>query len=80
MIDVAGSTRMSDMAFLDRAREYNRPPPPGSPHSVAVPDTKQDGRSEVYRHWRFKNGVLKTLDPKVSSRLEVSKGLKAGRR
>ncbi|KAF1990902.1 long-chain-fatty-acid-CoA ligase/ protein binding protein [Aulographum hederae CBS 113979] len=50
---------------VERAVAYNKPPPAGSPHSVPVPGSKTEGRSEVYRHWRFKDELLQTLDPAV---------------
>ncbi|KAL8736055.1 MAG: hypothetical protein Q9181_002604 [Wetmoreana brouardii] len=53
------------MAFLERGKQLAAPPPFGSPYSVAVPDSKQPGRSAVYRHWRFPDGLLKTLDPDI---------------
>lgn len=53
------------MANVVRAKEIAAPPPVGSPYSVALPGSEQEGRSKVYRHWRFQDGLLKTLDPKV---------------
>ncbi|KAL9584085.1 MAG: hypothetical protein Q9212_002332 [Teloschistes hypoglaucus] len=53
------------MAFLERAKQIAAPPPPGSPYSVPVPNSQEPGRSLVYRHWRFPDGLLKTLDPDV---------------
>lgn len=55
------------MAFLKRAKELQVPPPPGSPYSVPIPGTEQEGRSPTYRHWRFQDGVLKSLDPNVTN-------------
>lgn len=41
-------------------------PPPGSPYSLPVPGSEKEGRSAVYRHWRFQNEpLLVTLDPAV---------------
>ncbi|KAL8853314.1 MAG: hypothetical protein Q9221_001790 [Calogaya cf. arnoldii] len=53
------------MAFLERAKQIAIPPPPGSPYSVALPDSAQPGRSPVYRHWRFQDELLKSLDPEI---------------
>ncbi|KAI4242697.1 MAG: hypothetical protein L6R40_003918 [Gallowayella cf. fulva] len=53
------------MAFLERAKQLAAPPPPGLPYSVALPDSKQPGRSAVYRHWRFQDELLKSIDPDV---------------
>jgi len=42
------------------------PPPAGSPYGVPVPGSEVEGRSAVYRHWRFKDGpLLETFDPEV---------------
>lgn len=53
------------MAFLDRAREISVPPPAGSPYGVPLPNSEQPGRSAVYRHWRFQDELLKSMDPNV---------------
>lgn len=50
---------------VERADEYRVPPPHGSPHSVPLPGSKVAGRSEVYRNWRFKDGLCAGLDPNV---------------
>lgn len=51
---------------VKNAEPYLPAPPPGQHHSVAVPGTKQEGRSAVYRHWRIADGPLMTsLDPDV---------------
>jgi long-chain acyl-CoA synthetase len=42
------------------------PPPPGSPYSLPIQGSDKEGRSAVYRHWRFRDQpLLKTLDPTV---------------
>lgn len=43
------------------------PPPHGAPYSVPIPSSEQKGRSAVYRHWRFRDGLLRTLDPEVGA-------------
>ncbi|KAI9879275.1 MAG: hypothetical protein M1830_009005 [Pleopsidium flavum] len=53
-----------NMVHLKRAEELSIPPPVGSPYSVALPSSEKPGRSKVYRHWRFRDELLKTLDPK----------------
>ena len=53
------------VAFLELAQDYHSPPPAGDPYSVTVPGTEQPGRSATYRHWRFRDGLLKSLDPNV---------------
>lgn len=55
---------MSDVARAE-ARRIHAPPPPGSLQSVALEGSGTAGRSQVYRHWRFKDGLLHSLDPKV---------------
>ena len=49
--------------------EIARPPPPGAPYSVSLEGSELPGRSQVYRHWRFKDALLETLDPEVRSPL-----------
>ncbi|KAI5236396.1 acetyl-CoA synthetase-like protein [Aureobasidium subglaciale] len=58
---------MATPLVLSRASEIRTPPPPGAPYSVALEASEAEGRSKVYRHWRFKDGLLKTLDPQVTS-------------
>lgn len=44
------------------------PPPPGSPYSVPVPNSASEGKSAIYRHWRFVDKpLLKTLDPAITT-------------
>lgn len=50
---------------VEASAQYRAPPPPGAKHSVAIPGSKKPGRSEVYRHWRFTENLLQTLDPAV---------------
>ena len=50
---------------LERAAEFHKAPPPGQPHSVKVSGSEEPGRSAVYRHWLFKDGLCVTLDPSV---------------
>ncbi|KAB8342702.1 hypothetical protein FH972_022302 [Carpinus fangiana] len=49
------------------AEAYRPPPPLGSPQSVALPGTAKPGRSPVYRHWRFQDELLYSLDPNVKT-------------
>lgn len=51
---------------IQRAAELQGIPPAGQPHSVPVPGTATETRTGAYRHWRFVDGMLETLDPKVS--------------
>lgn len=55
------------VAVLEEAAKYYPPPPVGSPYSAIVPGSEQEGRSAVHRNWRFKDGLMYTLDPSVSS-------------
>ncbi|OTB04347.1 hypothetical protein M426DRAFT_320945 [Hypoxylon sp. CI-4A] len=42
------------------------PPPPGSPYSLPVPGTEREGRSPIYRHWKFVNKpLLETYVPEI---------------
>ncbi|KAK7977598.1 AMP-binding enzyme [Apiospora saccharicola] len=42
------------------------PPPAGSPYGLPIPGTATEGRSAIYRHWRFRDGpLLETFDPNV---------------
>jgi long-chain acyl-CoA synthetase len=53
---------------LQRAAELGALPPKGQPYSVPIPGSQAEGRSAVYRHWRFKDRpLLETLDPAVCS-------------
>ena len=47
-------------------KSIRAPPPPGAPYSLPIPGSERDGRSAVYRHWRFVDGpLLQTLDPSL---------------
>lgn len=50
-----------------QVKELTVPPPPGAPYSIALPGSEKEGRSKVYRHWRFQHALLETLDPQVRS-------------
>lgn len=56
------------MAFLERARQIYEAPSVGAAYALPLPDSEQPGRSAVYRHWRFQNGLLKSVDPNVGGR------------
>ena len=57
----------STIEITSLLKELSAPPPPGSPHSVALPNSAKEGRSPVYRHWRFKDVLLRTLDPAITN-------------
>jgi long-chain acyl-CoA synthetase len=53
---------------LDRAKELHDPPPKGQPYSVALAGTQKEGRSAIYRHWRFTDKpLLASLVPEIST-------------
>lgn len=48
------------------AQALRVPPPPGTPYSLTIPGSEKEGRTPIYRHWRFiDTPLLKTLDPNV---------------
>jgi long-chain acyl-CoA synthetase len=55
----------SQPVHLKKAEEYLKPAPKGQPYSVPLPNSEKPGRSKVYRNWRFRDGLLETLDPAV---------------
>ncbi|QIX02433.1 hypothetical protein AMS68_007950 [Peltaster fructicola] len=56
---------------VSEAAKLTPPPPVGSPYSIVVPGSESSGRSAVYRHWRQTDGVLYSLDPKVTTAHEM---------
>ncbi|KAH7073655.1 long-chain-fatty-acid-CoA ligase/ protein binding protein [Paraphoma chrysanthemicola] len=53
---------------LERARELHSPPPKGQPYSVALAGTQKEGRSAIYRHWRFADKpLLASLVPNINT-------------
>ncbi|KAL5116653.1 medium-chain fatty acid-CoA ligase faa2 [Pleosporales sp. CAS-2024a] len=55
-------------AQLLRAVELHALPPKGTPYSVALPGTATDGRSAIYRHFRFADApLLATLVPDITT-------------
>lgn len=61
----------SKPAHVQKAEELHKPPAPGQPHSVALSNSEKPGRSKVYRHFRFQDELLKTLDPAVRTAHEM---------
>lgn len=46
--------------------DLGSPPPPGSPYGVPIPGTAIEGRTPIYRHYRYKDSpLLETFDPEV---------------
>ncbi|KAL9103662.1 MAG: hypothetical protein Q9163_001321 [Psora crenata] len=60
------------MAHLQLAQDLGKPPAHGQPYSIAVPGSEQDGRTPIYRNYRFKDGLLHTLDPNVGPHCPIS--------
>lgn len=56
-----------DSKASQRALELMPPPPSGQPYAVPIPGSKADGRSAVYRHWRFADKLLENLDDDITS-------------
>ncbi|KAL0259184.1 medium-chain fatty acid-CoA ligase faa2 [Diplodia seriata] len=52
---------------VQRAADIGGIPPNGKPHSVPVPGTATENRSATYRHWRFADRPLETLDETVQT-------------
>lgn len=46
-------------------KEIAVPPPPGSPYAVPIPGTEREGRTPIYRHWRFQDNLLATFSPET---------------
>lgn len=41
-------------------------PPAGAPYSLPIPGSQREGRTSVYRHWRFVDEpLLQTIDPEI---------------
>ncbi|KAI6249170.1 Long chain acyl-CoA synthetase 7, peroxisomal [Erysiphe necator] len=48
------------------ARFLRIPPPIGSPYSLPIPGSEKEGRTPIYRHWRFVNRpLLKSMNPRI---------------
>lgn len=55
-----------------KIQEIAKPPPPGSPYAVPVPGTEREGRTPIYRHWKFQDKpLLGTLDPEIRTFYDV---------
>ncbi|KAF2118971.1 long-chain-fatty-acid-CoA ligase/ protein binding protein [Lophiotrema nucula] len=55
-----------------RAAELAVPPPKGQPYSLPIPGSQVEGRSAVYRHWRFRDGpYLERLDDSIATAHEA---------
>jgi long-chain acyl-CoA synthetase len=55
-----------------RGAELAAVPPKGQPYSVPIPGSQVEGKSAVYRHWRFADQpLLETLDPAITTAHEA---------
>lgn len=53
---------------IERANQLHAPPPKGQPYSVPLPGTATEGRTAIYRHWRFADKpLLEKLVPEIST-------------
>lgn len=68
----------SPTAFRDAeayAKQLILPPPPNAPYSLPIPNSESEGRSPVYRHWRFRDTpLLASLDPSIKTAHEIFEG------
>ncbi|KAI0910968.1 AMP-binding enzyme [Ustulina deusta] len=57
---------MTPAQIAAKIQEIAIPPPPGSPYAVPVPGTEREGRTPIYRHWKFQDKpLLATYDPET---------------
>ncbi|KAI9834509.1 MAG: hypothetical protein M1826_002663 [Phylliscum demangeonii] len=54
-----------------RVHETAALPPPGTPQSVALPNSGTKDRSPVYRHWKFQDVLLRSLHPEITTAHDV---------
>jgi long-chain acyl-CoA synthetase len=59
------SLPFSKPPHLQKANEYHKAPPKGQIHSITLANSEKPGRSKIYRHWLFRDGLLDTLDPNI---------------
>lgn len=57
--------RLTPTVTEKKVKELYTPVPPNQPQSIAVPGSQKPGHSPIYRHWKFQDGVLETLDPNI---------------
>ncbi|PKS12189.1 hypothetical protein jhhlp_001487 [Lomentospora prolificans] len=59
--------------YSERAiRDLSNPPPPGTAQGVAIPGTEREGRSPIYRNFRFHDGpLLSTFDPAIQTTYDL---------
>ncbi|KAI2471820.1 acetyl-CoA synthetase-like protein [Annulohypoxylon bovei var. microspora] len=55
-----------DPQTVAHIKELSAPPPPGSPYSLPVPGTEREGRTPIYRHYKFTDKpLLETYVPEI---------------
>ncbi|KAI3555101.1 AMP-binding enzyme [Colletotrichum abscissum] len=52
-------------SHVQRILDLRETRPKHQPYSVALPGTSQPGRSNVYRHWQFADGLLEGIGPDI---------------
>lgn len=52
-------------------KDIAAPPPPGSPYAVPIPGTEREGRTPIYRHWRFQDNLLATYSPETRTFYDI---------
>ncbi|KAI1343985.1 AMP-binding enzyme [Xylariaceae sp. FL0016] len=63
---------MADPQTAAQVKYISTPPPPGSPYGVAIPGTEREGRTPIYRHWRFQDKpLLTTYDPEIRTWYDI---------
>ncbi|KAI1447449.1 acetyl-CoA synthetase-like protein [Annulohypoxylon stygium] len=56
----------ADPQVLAYIKELSKPPPPGSAYAVPVPGTEREGRTPVYRHFKYVDKpLLETYNPEL---------------
>lgn len=56
-----------EVPSVKEAKLWRPGPPKGAPFSVALPGSKKEGRTAVYRHWRGQGKLVETLDPATAT-------------
>ncbi|KAI1083840.1 long-chain-fatty-acid-CoA ligase [Whalleya microplaca] len=55
-----------DLQTAAYIKQISASPPPGAPYALPVPGTEKEGRSAIYRHWRFQDKpLLDTYVPEI---------------
>ncbi|KAI1632615.1 AMP-binding enzyme [Biscogniauxia mediterranea] len=55
-----------DLEAAAHIKYISTPPPGNSPYAVPIPGTQREGRTHIYRHWRFQDRpLLDTYSPEI---------------